>query len=134
MAIATPEMIELCDQNMRACAQREVGWIAENSFEDEEAGFVGIHTTPGPVDYSIQQAVDALGPVAKALSLDVKSQGWYIGDVAWFVSFFTGQVPDGEQFVVRGTTVMRRVNGVWKIAHWHVSEEVDRSAHFPGGH
>ncbi len=132
MAATTKEMNQLCSDYMRWCAERNAEMIAKYAIEDDEAGYIGIHTTPGPWDMNLQEAIDRIGPLAKAQSLNINSQGWYIGDVAWFVTLFNAVLPDGVPAPdIRGTVVMRRVDDEWKIAHWHVSEAVDRSAHFP---
>lgn len=127
MPLATPEMINMAENLMRYCAERKVDLVAQMSVEDDEIPYIGFHTTP-TCDMKIQDTVSRLGPKAKAISLDIRTEGWYIGDVAWFVHWFTGICPDGTDLPVRGTTVMRKVNGEWKVAHWHVSEPVDRSA------
>ena len=127
MPKTTPEMNELVNDYMRYCAERKVDLIAQHSADDADAGFFGVHTGLKFPDLAARETVDKLRGAPVAHSLDIETQGYYIGDFAWFLSMFTGECPDGLKLAIRGTSAMRRVDGEWKVCFFHVSEGVDRS-------
>jgi hypothetical protein len=130
MAATPAELNEFIRDYLAALAARDVDFVRENSIEDAEAGYSGFHTGDEPVDWSIQSTVDALSPLSPARLEKSAPTGWMIGDVAWFTDFPHGVLPNGQMLddFVRLTVIARRVDGDrWKVAHWHISEQVARN-------
>ena len=127
MAATTQEMNDFAKEYFAACLARDVEYIAAHSVEDEESDFVGFHSG-AHIDRSIADVFESIGPLDPASCVDSNPSGWVIGDVAWLIDFPRGVLPNGEALPdpVRVTFVMRRVAGEWKMAHWHLSESVER--------
>ncbi len=129
MSATSPALNDFIRDYLAALAARDVAYVRENSIEDGEAGYSGFHTGGVPVDWSIQSTVDVLAPLSPARLVKSAPTGWVIGDVAWFTDFPHGVLPNGQVLddFVRLTVIARRVDGDrWKVAHWHISEQVSR--------
>ncbi len=127
MAATTQEMNDFAKEYFAACLARDVEYIAAHSVEDEESDFVGFHSG-GHVDRKIADIYESIGSHEPASCVDSNPSGWMVGDVAWLIDFPRGVLPSGEALPdpVRVTFVMRRIAGEWKMAHWHLSESVER--------
>jgi len=134
MAATTQAMNDFCKKWLAACLSRDVVWLAENSIEDDESGYLGIHSGK-TIDRSIADSVASLGPAPPASCLNSAPTGWMIGDVAWLVDYPIGVLPNGYQLPepIRVTFVMRRVGNAWKMAQWHLSESFPRNLHAESG-
>ncbi len=134
MAKATPEIIKASNEYTLQATLRSPEYIGSYSVHDAESDFTCFHTGPKPPNRDLESFVENMRTYKKnnqiANSLDFDSDGWVVGDVAWVVSIFTGVLPDGTPLPnVRTTTILRLIDGEWKVAHLHLSEGVDRSAH-----
>lgn len=128
MAATTQELNDFIRDYLAALAARDAQFVLENSVEDDEAGYSGIHTGGEPIDWNVQATADAITPLSPARLEHSNPKGWMIGDVAWFTDFPHGVLPNGRVLDdhVRLSIVARRVDGRWKVAHWHISEQVPR--------
>lgn len=129
MSATPPELNDFIRDYLAALAARDTAFVLENSVEDTEAGYSGFHTGGEAIDWSIQSTVDALTPLSPARLEKSGPKGWMIGDVAWFTDFPHGVLPNGQVLddFVRLTVIARRVeDDRWKVAHWHISEQVPR--------
>lgn len=128
MSATTQELNNFIRDYLAALAARDSAFVLENSVEDDEAGYSGIHTGGEPVDRVIQSTADAIAKLAPAKLVKSNPKGWMVGDVAWFTDFPHGVLPNGQVLDdhVRLTVVARRVADRWKVAHWHISEQVPR--------
>ena len=131
MPKTTPEMNEHFKKYFNYLVVRDVDAAEKLSCDDEVMGYIGFHSEGG-VNWSLQEAMDHIRPMKPSAVPDYEVTGYYEGDFAWFVGIPRGILPDGTEVVVRITTIMRRVDGVWKGVHWHVSEPVDRSKELQG--
>ncbi|RFU77903.1 hypothetical protein TARUN_4301 [Trichoderma arundinaceum] len=130
MPPTTPEMNIFASDYLDYLVERKLNEILETSIDDESTQYTGIHSGLGPPDMSLEQAVDHLRTVPVSQFFDHNAQGWYEGDVAWWMLFPWSNVPAGGRIYLRVTMIAKRVNGQWKTVHWHVSEAVDRAAEF----
>jgi hypothetical protein len=108
---------------LTACVTRDADYIAANSATD--GSFTG--TTSG---CSQPQSLDAIVSHLRGLKTAGWSQlhptGHMAGDFAWFTDHSNGVLPDGKEIGIRTTLLMRRIDGQWKVVHFHVSESVER--------
>ncbi len=128
MAATPQELNDFIRDYLAALAARDAQFVIENSVADDEAGYSGIHTGDEPINWTIQETAEAIAPLAPAVLHGSAPKGWMIGDVAWFTDFPHGVLPNGQVLpdFVRLSVVARRKDGVWKVAHWHISEQVPR--------
>ena len=129
MAKATPEMIQIVNDIMTACCERNARRIQELCVDDEDGGFYCVHSGL-EVNKSLAETVASLRFKPPAHAFECKTEGYYVGDCGWFFTTFDGEFPNGMQELIRGTTVLRKVNGEWKVAQVHVSEAVPRPERF----
>lgn len=133
MAKATPDIIKIAENYILSATHRLPDVIERESIHDAESDFTCFHTTPKPPNRDLASFVQNMrdyqskGQIAN--SYNFESDGWYVGDVAWVISMLKGVFPDGFLIDVRTTTVLRRVNGEWKVAHLHLSEPVVGTQH-----
>jgi hypothetical protein len=128
MSATTPELNNFVRDYLAALAARDAAFVLDNSVEDDEAGYSGIHTGGEPIDWNIASTAEAISSLSPAQLDGSSPKGWMIGDVAWFTDFPHGVLPNGQVLDdhVRLTIVVRRVAERWKVAHWHISEQVPR--------
>lgn len=131
MAKTTPEMNKLFVDYLGYLVGRNVDKIAEFGSDDDVMGYVAFHSE-GPVNWSLEEAVEYIRPMKPSATPPFEPVGYYDGDFAWFVGMPRGVLPDGTEVVIRVTMIMRRVDGQWKVVHWHVSEPVDRTKELQG--
>ena len=129
MPKATPEMIAIVNEIMDACCERDGDRIAKLSVDDETGGFYCVHSGL-TINKSLQDCIDDLRPKPHAHALECETEGYYDSNCGWFLTVFKGVFPDGTPEPIRGTTVLRKVNGEWKVASVHVSEAVARPERF----
>ena len=129
MAKATPEMIQMVNDIMAACCERNARKIQALCVDDENGGFYCVHSG-GEVNKYLDDCIKSLRFKPPAHALDCKTEGYYDGNCGWFFTVFDGEFPDGTPEIIRGTTVLRKVNDEWKVASVHVSEAVPRPERF----
>lgn len=131
MPKTTPEMNKLFTDYLDYLVARDVKKVEELGSDDAVMGYIGFHSEGG-ADWSLKGALDHIRPMKPSVVPPFEPTGYYEGDFAWFVGIPKGILPDGTEIIVRVTMIMRRVNGVWKAVHWHVSEPVDRTKELQG--
>lgn len=133
MAKASPEIIKISEDYTKYATNRLADKVRDCAVDDEVSSFTCFHTSPKPPNRDIQSFYENMlnyvktGAIADAYDFD--SDGWVVGDVAWVISMLTGECPDGTLLNVRTTTILRNVDGEWKVAHLHLSEPVVCSQH-----
>lgn len=130
MPVTTPEMNEFASNYLDYLVERKLDEVSTASIDDSNTQYTGIHSGLGPPDMSLEEAVDHLRTVPPSKFFDHNPQGWYEGDVAWWILFPWSKMPVGGEIHLRVTLIARRVDRQWKAVHWHVSEAVDRAAEF----
>lgn len=125
MKRADEKLIELANRYFRACTDRDIDYIENNSIDDPENSYSGITTGTDGV-YSLSGIIDHLRGLPKVGYMDLNPKGYVVGDFAWFTDAPGGIMPSGQQIEVRATLLMRRVGEEWKVVHFHVSEGVFR--------
>jgi hypothetical protein len=128
MPATTPAMNDLVRDYLAALAARDTDFVIRHSVAGDDAGYSGIHTGPGLVDFSVDSTVRTVAPLPPARLGNSDPSGWYQDGVAWLTDFPVGVLPSGEELpnVCRATVVLCLADGEWKVAHWHMSEAVGR--------
>lgn len=124
MAIASKEIIDAAENFIRYACQRKADLVDVTAYEDDEASFTCFHTSPKAPNEDIKSLSDYLRTAPIADAYNFNSEGWYIGDFAWVIGTLLGHCPDGADLDVRHTTILRHINGEWKVVHLHLSEGV----------
>jgi hypothetical protein len=115
---ASGEITELATAYMSACLERRTDAVGEMAHPQ----FDGIG---GPDErFTRDSLMEHLPGFPPARLVDSAPTGWVDGDVAWTVDFPHFGFQDGAERYHRVTTVLARVDGAWKVAHFHVSEPV----------
>ena len=109
---------------LNACVMRDSEYILANSASD--GTYTGTTSGCSPPQ-SLEEIVSHLRGLKKAGWQKLDPTGYVAGDFAWFTDHAKGVLPDGEEIGIRTTLLMRRVDGQWKVVHFHVSEGVDRA-------
>jgi hypothetical protein len=122
---ADKAVIDAALRYLDACVTRDAAYVAANSIDDPAGSYLGITTGPGPGN-NLQETVEHLRGLKPVKWGGLNPKGYVVGDVAWFTDYAKGIIPSGQQLDVRATLLMRRVEGVWKVVHFHVSEGVQR--------
>lgn len=123
--VASQEVIDAALRYLDACVTRDADYVAANSIDDPAGSFSGINTGPGPAN-DLKHVVDHLRGLKPVKWGGLNPKGYMAGDFAWFTDYAKGIIPSGQQLDVRATLLMRRVDGKWKVVHYHVSEGVKR--------
>lgn len=133
MAKASPQIIKAAEAYILAATHRRADFIEANGIHDQVSDFTCFHTTPNPPNRTLESFVGDMRRFQSqnliANSFDFDSDGWVVGEVAWVISQMKGTFPDGFLIDVRVTTVLRCVEGQWRIAHMHLSEPVGGEQH-----
>ena len=120
---AEGEVYEAAVRYLEACVTRDCEYIAASSVTD--GSFTGTTSGSSP-PLSLEEIVSHLRGLKKAGWSQLHPTGYVAGDFAWFTDHAAGMLPNGEKIGIRTTLLMRRLEGRWKVVHFHVSEGVDR--------
>lgn len=131
MAKATPELTKFFVDYLDALVRRDVDYVEKHGSDDDDMNYIGFHSE-GTINWDLQDALRCIAPMNPSAIPAFEPVGFSEDNFAWFVGVPRGIFPDGTEVVVRVTMIMRRVNGEWKVVHWHVSEPVDRTKELQG--
>lgn len=125
MAEAPQELVELARDWLNAGLNRDTDFIRRFSHAEDD-GFVHTIASPPGAHFTLDEFASHLGEVPPRYSVESQPRGFVHGDMAYMVDFPTIDMRHDGVLDGRHTLVMRRVEGVWKVVHSHISEGVDR--------
>jgi hypothetical protein len=122
----SPELRQLIEKSFRDLATKDADGVLATMSGETGAVFVG--TDPKEWFESLTAAEPVIRAVAAGgdgnMPADLSIQASQEGTVGWAVYRWTGHLPDGRTFQLRGTSVCHQDGGAWKTVHTHWSVAV----------
>jgi hypothetical protein len=120
---ASEELTAFTKRYLEALVARDTAYVGAHSVESAGCPYLGIGSPPGE-NWSLADLIDHLGDFPPTEFVGSSPSGCVHGDVAWLTDYPACILPSGEELAMRATVVLVRVDGEWKVAHFHVSEGV----------
>ena len=123
MEKASSDVIAAASGWFLAAQGRDVAYILRESHAPDPAA---IHSfASGPGNLTLDGLVEHLRGYPPIEAHDIDFAGWVHDDFSWLTGTSRVALPTDEDLMMRMTVVMLRVDGDWKITHFHLSEGVD---------
>jgi SnoaL-like domain len=123
MGPAGSEIVDLGRRYLAALVARDTAMLADTSVDGQGISYLGIGSPPDE-NWDLPHLMDHLKDFPPTSFTGSAPTGFRAGDVAWLWDFPVCELPSGERIAIRASVVLVRVEGEWKVAHWHLSEGV----------
>lgn len=119
----SPEIREMVMRNMRDVAAKNVQGVLDTLSRQPGIVFIGTAPTewmenPAAIEAVMRPAIEG---GSGEMPADLQIQTGQEGSMGWAAYRWTGTLPNGKTFVLRGTDVWHQEGGAWKCVHSHLS-------------